>query len=157
MWEVFDLTRSGFVVVRGEWDSLLQLLLMGDRLGTSGIYSPSLLRETHDLQFTLGHIPIADIQFDPNNRDDIPAVLMGHRRCGALLRSDEDDLYHAMDDLMKCKTEIECRLAKRHLKEGGLVLYDMTSSYFEGEKNKCAEYGCICLTTIKTTVGDNYN
>lgn len=41
-----------------------------------------------------------------------------------------------MDDLMKCKTEIECCLAKRHLKEGGLVLYDMTSSYFEGEKKQ---------------------
>jgi len=38
---------------------------------------------------------------------------------------------------------------------GGLVLYDMTSSYFKGEKNEWAEYGCICLTTIKATVGDN--
>ena len=49
-------------------------------------------------------------------------------------RSDEDDRYDAMDDLTKYETEIECRLSKRHLKEGGLVLYDMTSSYFEGEK-----------------------
>jgi len=41
------------------------------------IYSPSVPRKTHDSQFTLGQVPIADIQFDPKNRNDIPAVLMG--------------------------------------------------------------------------------
>ena len=59
----------------------------------------------------------------------------------ALKRVDEDDLYAAMDELCKRKTEIECRLAKRHLREGSLVLYDVTSSYVEGEKNEWAAYG----------------
>lgn len=54
---------------------------------------------------------------------------------------DEDDLYDAMDQLVKHKTSIEQRLAKRHLKEGGLVLYDVTSSYVEGRKNEFAAYG----------------
>ncbi len=58
-----------------------------------------------------------------------------------LKRVDEDDLYDAMDELLKRKTDIECRLAKRHLKEGSLVLYDVTSSYVEGEKNEWAAYG----------------
>ncbi|MYJ19742.1 MAG: IS1634 family transposase, partial [Rhodothermaceae bacterium] len=58
-----------------------------------------------------------------------------------LKRVDEDDLYDAMDELLKRKTEIECRLAKRHLNSGGLVLYDVTSSYVEGEKNEWAAYG----------------
>ena len=58
-----------------------------------------------------------------------------------LKRVDEDDLYDAMDELFKRKTDIECRLAKRHLKEGNLVLYDVTSSYVEGEKNEWATYG----------------
>ncbi len=58
-----------------------------------------------------------------------------------LKRVDEDDLYDAMDKLFKRKTDIECRLAKKHLKEGSLVLYDVTSSYVEGEKNEWAEYG----------------
>ena len=58
-----------------------------------------------------------------------------------LKRVDEDDLYDAMDELLKRKTEIECRLARRHLQDGSLVLYDVTSSYVEGEKNEWAAFG----------------
>ena len=54
---------------------------------------------------------------------------------------DEDDLYDAMDQLVQHKTTVEQRLAKRHLKEGGMVLYDVTSSYVEGQKNEFAEFG----------------
>ena len=54
---------------------------------------------------------------------------------------DEDDLYEAMDELVKHKTAIECRLAKRHLSEGAMVLYDVTSSYVEGKQNEWAAYG----------------
>ncbi|MFH1842674.1 MAG: IS1634 family transposase [bacterium] len=46
--------------------------------------------------------------------------------------ADEDDLYDAMDWLLKRQPSIEKKLAARHLKEGGLVLFDLTSSYFEG-------------------------
>ncbi|MBI4808577.1 MAG: IS1634 family transposase [Nitrosomonadales bacterium] len=46
--------------------------------------------------------------------------------------ADEDDLYDAMDWLLKRQPRIEAKLAARHLKEGGLVLFDLTSSYFEG-------------------------
>ena len=45
----------------------------------------------------------------------------------------EDDLYEAMDWLLKRQGAIEKRLAKRHLGEGALVLYDVTSSYYEGK------------------------
>src|SRR5438105_2805620 len=45
---------------------------------------------------------------------------------------DEDDLYGAMDWLLARQARIEDRLAGRHLKEGELVLYDVSSSYFEG-------------------------
>jgi hypothetical protein len=44
----------------------------------------------------------------------------------------EDDLYAAMDWLLGQQAAIETRLAKRHLSEGGLVLYDLSSSYVEG-------------------------
>jgi len=47
----------------------------------------------------------------------------------------EDDLYAAMDWLLKRQHRIEKKLAARHLEEGGLVLYDLSSSYFEG--NAC--------------------
>lgn len=45
---------------------------------------------------------------------------------------DEDELYAAMDWLLTHQERIETALAKRHLAEGTLVLYDVTSTYFEG-------------------------
>ena len=46
--------------------------------------------------------------------------------------ADEDDLYQAMDWLLVRQARIERKLADRHLEAGGLVLYDLSSSYFEG-------------------------
>ena len=54
---------------------------------------------------------------------------------GELLHLDsltEDELYQAMDWLLPQQARIEDALAKRHLAEGALVLYDLTSTYFEG-------------------------
>jgi transposase len=53
----------------------------------------------------------------------------------------EDDIYEAMDWLLKRQRRIEKKLAKRHLGEGDLVLYDLTSSYFEGETCPLAARG----------------
>ena len=55
--------------------------------------------------------------------------------------ADEDELYEAMDWLLARQDKIERKLAKRHLKEGGLVLFDLTSSYFEGETCPLARRG----------------
>ena len=46
--------------------------------------------------------------------------------------ADEDDLYAAMDWLLARQARIEDRLARRHLEDGELVLYEMSSSCFEG-------------------------
>jgi len=46
--------------------------------------------------------------------------------------ADEDELYEAMDWLLERQDHIEKKLAARHMKSGGLALYDLTSSYFEG-------------------------
>jgi transposase len=46
--------------------------------------------------------------------------------------ADEDDLYAAMDWLLERQARVEDRLARRHFKDGDLVLYDVSSSYFEG-------------------------
>ena len=46
--------------------------------------------------------------------------------------ADEDDLYAAMDWLLERQPLIERKLAARHLGEGSLALYDLSSSYFEG-------------------------
>lgn len=55
--------------------------------------------------------------------------------------ADEDELYAAMDWLLGRQVAIEAKLARRHLAEGVLVLYDVSSSYYEGEKCPLARYG----------------
>ena len=54
---------------------------------------------------------------------------------------DEYDLYRAMDWLLERQPSIEKRLAKRHLEDGTLVLYDLTSTYFEGKTCPLAKRG----------------
>ena len=55
--------------------------------------------------------------------------------------ANEDDLYAAMDWLLARQDTIQKKLAARHLREGGLVLYDLTSSYFEGTTCPLAALG----------------
>jgi len=53
----------------------------------------------------------------------------------------EDDLYAAMDWLLAGQDRIQTKLAVRHLKEDALVLYDLSSSYFEGSHCPLARLG----------------
>ena len=60
--------------------------------------------------------------------------------CG-VADADEDDLYAALDWLITRQAHIEKKLAARHLHTGGFVLYDLTSSYFEGKTCPLAALG----------------
>jgi hypothetical protein len=55
--------------------------------------------------------------------------------------ADEDDLYEAMDWLLKRQVAIEKKLARRHMDEGTLVLCDVSSTYFEGRSCPLAQLG----------------
>jgi transposase len=55
--------------------------------------------------------------------------------------ANEDDLYAAMDWLLERQEAIQNELAARHLSEGALVLYDLSSSYFEGTSCPLARLG----------------
>lgn len=55
--------------------------------------------------------------------------------------ADSDELYEAMDWLLEQQGKIEENLAAKHLAEGTLILYDVTSTYFEGETCPLAQYG----------------
>lgn len=55
--------------------------------------------------------------------------------------ANEDDLYAAMDWLLARQDAIQKKLAARHLSDGGLVLYDLSSSYFEGTTCPLAKLG----------------
>jgi transposase len=59
----------------------------------------------------------------------------------ALDSADETELYAAMDWLLARQPRIERELAKRQLQDGALVLYDLTSTYFEGRHCPLAKLG----------------
>jgi len=54
---------------------------------------------------------------------------------------DEDELYRALDLLGGAQAKIEAKLARRHLADGCLVLYDLTSSWLEGRCCELARFG----------------
>jgi transposase len=67
-----------------------------------------------------------------------------HHSLGEVLQLDsaeETELYQAMDWLLPRQARIEQQLAQRQLSDGGLVLYDLTSTYFEGRHCPLAKLG----------------
>ena len=68
-------------------------------------------------------------------RTDSLADLLG------LPEIDENHLYAALDWLLQRQDAVQQRLARRHLQEGSLVLYDLTSCYLEGRRCKLAKRG----------------
>lgn len=52
-----------------------------------------------------------------------------------------DDLYAALDWLLARQARIEAKLAVRHLKDGAFVLYDASTSYYEGRTCPLAQFG----------------
>lgn len=55
--------------------------------------------------------------------------------------ADENELYAAMDWLLARQAKVEAALARRHLAPGALVLYDLSSAYFEGTHCPLARFG----------------
>jgi Transposase DDE domain len=55
--------------------------------------------------------------------------------------SSTDDIYAAMDWLAARQDDIEKRLARRHLAEGGIAMFDLSSSWVEGSRCELAAYG----------------
>ena len=72
------------------------------------------------------------------------ARTLGQSTLGQLLGvadATEDELYGALDWLLAHQARVERALARRHLIEGSLVLYDLTSTYFEGSHCSLAAFG----------------
>jgi hypothetical protein len=84
---------------------------------------------------------------DPASKLATARVLDGataNHSLGTLLQLgtvDEQALYGALDWLITQQDRIEAALARRHLKAGTLVLYDVTSTYFEGRTCELARFG----------------
>jgi transposase len=54
---------------------------------------------------------------------------------------EKPELYEALDWLLRRQTRIENKLAKKHLQDGTLVLYDVSSSYYTGRQSELIEFG----------------
>jgi transposase len=59
----------------------------------------------------------------------------------SVTNADEEELYDALDWLLSRQVKIEKKLAAKHLTEGSCVLYDVTSSYYEGRTCPLARFG----------------
>lgn len=68
-------------------------------------------------------------------------VLGGSADAEGLPKSAVGELYEAMDWLLERQEKIEAALAKKHLSNGCTVLYDLSSSYFEGTTCPLAQFG----------------
>jgi len=64
-----------------------------------------------------------------------------------VVNTDETELYAAMDWLLERQGQIQKKLAARHLSEGALALYDLSSSYFEGNSCPLAKIGYSVSTS----------
>ena len=72
------------------------------------------------------------------------ATLLGQSTLGEVMGvagADENELYGALDWLLARQERVERALARRHLGEGSLVLYDLTSTYVEGSHCPLARHG----------------
>jgi transposase len=85
---------------------------------------------THETLGNLSHLP-----------DDIIHLIKRSLKELDLGAATEDALYSALDWLLARQRAIERKLARRHLSEGALVLYDVRSSFYEGKTCPLARSG----------------
>ncbi|MGB0679078.1 MAG: IS1634 family transposase [Polyangiales bacterium] len=112
------------------------------KLGLRGLLSArSCPEREHVLAMVLGRIidPCAKLalaqRLSEHSQTTTLALELGLQGCN------ETQLYGALDWLVGQQGRIEKQLAKRHMQEGTLALYDVTSSYFEGRKCPLAKHG----------------
>jgi len=68
----------------------------------------------------------------------------GHTTLGEAMEvadAKPEELYTALDWLLARQEAIEAKLAKRHLVDGSLLLYDLTTVWFEGDKCELGKFG----------------
>ena len=113
-------------------------LAMARRLGLAALLDPRSCRE-RDVCMAM----IVGRVIEPASKLGTVRAL-SHTTLGeelGVVGCDEDDLYRAMDWLRERQDRVEDRLARRHLADGEMVLYDVSSSYFEGRCCPLAKLG----------------
>jgi len=137
--ETFVAASSAFEVVRSRAHGHVQAVALAmQRLGLASVIASQPSRE-RDLVLAM----VASRIVQP----DTKLATSRRWRCSTLAEdfgvteATEDDLYAAMDWLLVRQDAIEQKLAARHLRKDALVLYDLSSSYFEGSTCPLAKRG----------------
>lgn len=143
-------------LLRGEFDQAANLSLapqLGPVFGL--LFALKRIAEGLGIRAALGHRGLAKLGLFlvlarvAHQGSRLSAVRWAEDQAGGevlgLRKFDEDDLYAALDDLAARQERIEKALFRHYLHRRGqpprLFLYDVTSSYLEGEKNELGEYG----------------
>ena len=130
--ELFEVTTSR---IHGDTHAVVTAM---KRLGFRDLLSS---RPFHEAQLVMGMVAARIVA--PHTK--LATTRWWHTRTLAedlgVEHADEDALYSAMDWLLERQGAIEKKLAARHLGNGSLALYDLTSSYFEGTTCPLAKLG----------------
>nr|HMO47447.1 IS1634 family transposase [Rubrivivax sp.] len=137
--ETFVAASQAFEIVRSRAHGHVQAVALAmQRLGLASIIASAPSRER---ELVLAMVASRIVQPDTK-------LATTRRWHGSTLAEDfgvadatEDDLYAAMDWLLARQEAIEQKLAARHLREDALVLYDLSSSWFEGSTCPLAKRG----------------
>ena len=137
--ETFVAAAQAFEVVRSRAHGHVQAAALAmQRLGLAAVIAPQPSRQ-RDLVLAM----VASRIVQPDTK--LATTRRWH--CSTLAEdfgvadATEDDLYAAMDWLLARQDSIEHKLAARHLRADALVLYDLSSSYFEGSTCPLAKRG----------------
>jgi transposase len=137
--ETFVAASQAFEVVRSRAHGHVQAVALAmQRLGLASVIASTPSRE-RDLVLAM----VASRIVQPDTK--LATTRRWH--CSTLAEdfgvadATEDDLYAAMDWLLARQDAIEQKLASRHLRKDALVLYDLSSSYFEGSTCPLAKRG----------------
>lgn len=126
-----------------EYGASFAVLQLAKELGLDkAIYSKSNLGWVQDcLAMIAGRVVYAGSKLSLSNRHKDSALW---ELCGVGGKVDVDKhCYKSMDNLLDRQKAIQKNLAAKHLKSNALVLYDITSSYFEGgyDKSRIVKFG----------------
>jgi len=130
-----DLFETERTQPHGHVDAILSTIR---RLGLERLIAPTRSRQ-RDLVIAM----IAERLIHPCSKLETTRVWQTTTLAEELQVADasEDELYAALDWLRARQAGIEARLAARHLREDGVVLYDLSSSYYEGRTCPLARFG----------------
>ena len=128
--ETFVPLGEAFTVLRSQPHGHVEAVhRMMERLGLPGVIAGKPCRE-RDIVLALIAARIVDPQTKLATTRSWAATTLADTF--GVAEADEQDCYAAMDWLLARQDRIQKKLAARHLKADGLVLYDLSSSYFEG-------------------------